>query len=121
MRVTIPAKKPVDLSVVEYAKKSSLSKYYKDKFKTVLCSAIYHRNYQKETTNVKQVPAMLIARLKNQTLLYYQIDNNWCVVDKVEDADVPNSVQTTKTLEHYKKFLIGQIKNLISILENLDF
>ncbi|EIE84823.1 hypothetical protein RO3G_09533 [Rhizopus delemar RA 99-880] len=89
MRVTIPSKKPVDLSIVEYANKASSSKYYKDKVKTVLCSAIYQRNYQKENNNIKQVPAMLIARLENQILLYYQIDNNWGVVDKVEDADVP--------------------------------
>ncbi|CEP12245.1 hypothetical protein [Parasitella parasitica] len=96
MRVTIPAKKPLDLSVAEYTKNPTPSKYYKDKVKTVLCSAIYHRDYQMENSNIKQVPAMLIARLENQILLYYQIDNNWCAVDKVEDADVPNSVQAIK-------------------------
>lgn len=96
MRVTIPAQKTVDLSVVEYANKASSSKYYKDKVKTVLCSARYHRNYRKENSNIKQVPVMLIARLENQTLLYHQIDNNWGVVDKVEDADVPNTIQAIK-------------------------
>jgi hypothetical protein len=105
MRVTIPDKKPVDLNVVEYVKKSSPSKYYKDKVKTVLCSAIYHWIYQKENSNIKQVPAMLIARLENEVLLYYQIDNNWCVVDKVKDADVPNSIQDIKNsaIEGYVK------------------
>lgn len=39
---------------------------------------------------------MLIARLENQILLYYQMDDNWCVVDKMEDIEVPNSVQAIK-------------------------
>ncbi|KAI9269371.1 hypothetical protein BY458DRAFT_556023 [Sporodiniella umbellata] len=120
MRVTIPAKKPLDLSVVEYAKKLFPSKYYKDKVKTVLCSAIYHRNYQKESSNIK-VPAMLIARLENELLLYYQIDSNWCVIEKVEDADVPNSVQAIKegaikayvnSIKYFKDFCIDMKNSL---------
>ncbi|KAF1802893.1 hypothetical protein FB192DRAFT_1365444 [Mucor lusitanicus] len=63
MRVTVAAKKPLDLSVVEYAKKVPTSKYYKDKVKSVLCCAVYLREYQKQNSNAKQVPAMLIARL----------------------------------------------------------
>lgn len=106
MRVTIPAKIPLDVSVVEYANKSTPSKYYKEKVKKALCSIIYHRNYQKENSNIKQVPAMLIARLENQVILCYQIDNHWCVVDKVEDTEVPNSVQVIKdyvnSIKHFK-------------------
>ncbi|OAC97768.1 hypothetical protein MUCCIDRAFT_168287 [Mucor lusitanicus CBS 277.49] len=54
MRVTVAAKKPLDLSVVEYAKKVPTSKYYKDKV------------------------------------------NKWCAVEKIEDADIPASVQAIK-------------------------
>lgn len=39
-RVTVPAKKLLDLGGVEYAKNPSPSKYYKDKIKTVLCWGI---------------------------------------------------------------------------------
>ncbi|KAI9359470.1 hypothetical protein BD770DRAFT_386115, partial [Pilaira anomala] len=79
-------------SVVEYATKSSPRKYYKDKVKTVLYFAIYHQKYQKEYSSIKRIVAMLIKRLENQLLLYYPMDNNWCVLDKVEDTEVFNSV-----------------------------
>ncbi|KAI9340644.1 hypothetical protein BD770DRAFT_399644 [Pilaira anomala] len=63
MRVTVFKKACVDLSVAEYAKNVSIDKYYKDKVKTVLTSAIYFKNFQKNSSNVKFVPSMLIARL----------------------------------------------------------
>ncbi|KAL0139714.1 hypothetical protein V8B55DRAFT_1435452 [Mucor lusitanicus] len=81
MRVTVAAKKPLDLSVVEYAKKVPTSKYYKDKVKSVLCCAVYLREYQKQNSNAKQ---------------YYQLDSKWCAVEKIEDADIPASVQAIK-------------------------
>lgn len=37
MRVTVAEKKPVDISVVEYANIIRPGKYYKDKVKNVLC------------------------------------------------------------------------------------
>ncbi|KAG2230424.1 hypothetical protein INT48_007266 [Thamnidium elegans] len=45
------AKACVDLGVVEYAKSTSYSKYYKDEMKAVLSSAIYFGNYQKNDSN----------------------------------------------------------------------
>lgn len=96
MRVTVAEKKPVDISVVEYANNIRPGKYYKDKVKTILCSAIFNRDYKKSNCAVKLVPSMLIARLENQILIFYEYDNNWCVVDKVEDVDVPNSIQSIR-------------------------
>ncbi|CAO3702558.1 unnamed protein product [Rhizopus stolonifer] len=108
LRVTVPCKTCVDLSVVEYAKKSSLSKYYKDKIKTVLCSAIYFRNYQKNNNDIKYVPSMLISRLEGELLIYYQTDRNWFVVDKIADVDVPDSVELIRN---------GAIKEYINSLK----
>lgn len=61
--------------------------------KAVLCSAIYHQDYQKETSNVKHVPALLIARLENEIMLYYHIE-------------IPTSVQA---IREYKAFLISKL------------
>lgn len=69
--------------------------YYKDKIKTVLCSFIYYRSYFKEASKVK-VPSMLIADLENQTLIFYQIDKNWYAIDKVNESDVPSSIEAIK-------------------------
>ncbi|KAI7902256.1 uncharacterized protein BX663DRAFT_531553 [Cokeromyces recurvatus] len=74
LRVTVPWKTFADLSLVEYAKKSSVKKYFKDKIKTVLCSAIYFRNYKKNNNEIKYIPSMLISRLEGELLIYYQTD-----------------------------------------------
>lgn len=68
---------------------------------------------------MRLVPSMLIARLEDQILILYEYDNNWCVVDKVEDVDVPNSIQSIKdgyislyvnSLKYFKDFCV-EVKN----------
>ncbi|CAO3613893.1 unnamed protein product [Mucor fragilis] len=39
---------------------------------------------------------MLIADLENQTLIFYQIDKNWYAIDKVNESDVPSSIEAIK-------------------------
>lgn len=51
---------------------------------------------------------MLIARLEDQFLILYEYDNNWCVVDKVEDVDVPNSIQSIK--DGYISLYVNSLK-----------
>lgn len=82
----------IDLSVVEYVKMISCNKYYKDKLKTVLCSFIYVRKYQKLNNSIKFVPSMLISRLKGEVLLIHQTDRNWLLVDIIAEVNVPDNI-----------------------------
>lgn len=108
MRVTVSKKACVDLSVVEYAKNLSIDKYYKDKVKAVLASAIYFRNFQKNSSNVKFIPSMLIARLEGELLIYYKTDRNWFVVEKIDDVDAPQNIDDIRK---------GSIKSFVESLE----
>lgn len=108
MRVTVSKKACVDLSVVEYAKNLSIDKYYKDKVKAVLASAIYFRNFQKNSSNVKFIPSMLIARLEGELLIYYKTDRNWFVIEKIDDVDAP------KNIDDIRK---GSIKSFVESLK----
>ncbi|GAA5815805.1 hypothetical protein MFLAVUS_009320 [Mucor flavus] len=108
MRVTVSKKACVDLSVVEYAKDLSIDKYYKDKVKTVLASAIYFRNFQKNSSNVKFIPSMLIARLEGELLIYYKTDRNWFVVEKIDDVDAPQNIDDIRK---------GSIKSFVESLK----
>ncbi|KAI8080363.1 hypothetical protein BDF21DRAFT_398969 [Thamnidium elegans] len=76
-RVTVSRKECVDLSVVEYAKSTSYSKYYKDEMKAVLSSAIYFGNYQKNDSNI-YIPSYYLTSLyflnrsqPSTTIVYY--------------------------------------------------
>ena len=64
MRVTVSKKACVNISVVEYAKKLSIDKYYKDKVKAVSASAIYFKIFQKNSSNVKFIPSIFFGTVK---------------------------------------------------------
>ena len=108
MRVTVSKKACVDLSVVEYAKNLSIDKYYKDKVKAVLASAIYFRNFQKNSSNVKFIPSMLIARLEGELLVYYKTDRNWFVVEKIDDVNAPKNIDDIR--KGSIKFFVESLK-----------
>ncbi|KAI8876482.1 hypothetical protein K501DRAFT_279372 [Backusella circina FSU 941] len=121
IRLRWPPIQQHDAILVEYAKKSSLNKYYKDKIKTVLCSAIYFRNYRKNNNDITYVPSMSISRLEGELFIYYQTDRNWFVVDKIADVDVPDSVELIRngaikeyinSLKYFKDYCLNLKSNL---------
>ncbi|KAG1504754.1 hypothetical protein G6F47_001288 [Rhizopus delemar] len=99
LRVTTNATKHIDLSAAEYAKKPGTSKYYTDKLKLVLSGFIHLRKYissNDTTAELKSVPLILVEGLEGESFVLFIVDNDWLAIQKIENIDVPNNVDSIK-------------------------
>lgn len=92
-----------DLCISEYAKKTTPWKYYYDKLKTVVASyirlrehIITHANLNFEEAKKFILPFVICEGLEADIYTIQVASEDWCVVEKYGDIDLPSCVEDVK-------------------------
>ncbi|KAI9262662.1 hypothetical protein EDC94DRAFT_519011, partial [Helicostylum pulchrum] len=87
-----------DLCVSEYAKKPEQWKYYYDKSKVVVASLIHlkghmkHSKFTYEEAKSFNSPFVICEGLEADLHIIRLVSEDWCVIEKVKDIDLPSSI-----------------------------
>ncbi|KAG1329425.1 hypothetical protein G6F62_007682 [Rhizopus arrhizus] len=114
LRVISLYTKTADLALSEFAKKAAPWKYYYDKKKAVIVSLIHLKEHIKngnlnlEEAKSFKVPFVLFEGLESDIYTIRLVSEDWTVVEKLKDIDVPSCVQEVKD---------GKIKNYLQNLK----
>lgn len=102
LRIISRYAKQSDLSLTEFARRAFPSKYYKDKKKAVMVSLIHLKdiinngNLDLENAKKIRIPFVLCEGLESDVYTIRVLSSDWTVVEKLEDLDVPCSIEEVK-------------------------
>ncbi|KAI7892943.1 uncharacterized protein EV154DRAFT_503418 [Mucor mucedo] len=94
--------KSPDLCIAEYAKEATPAKYFYDKTKIVIATLVHlkeHISRGKLTLDQAKlfvVPFVLCEGLEAEIHCLRLVSDDWCIVEKVKDFDLPCSVEEIK-------------------------
>jgi hypothetical protein len=123
LRIISRYAKTPDLSLSEFAKRPAPSKYYYDKKKAVIVSLIHLKeiinngNLSIEEAKQLRIPFILCEGLESDIYTIRVISEEWTVVEKLKDVDVPCSIKEVKegkveeflkTLKDFKVYILAR-------------
>lgn len=100
--VSSQAQTTPDLCVSEYAKKAVPWKFYYDKSKAVMASLIHlkqhikHAKFNYQEAKAFTLPFVIFEGLEADIHIIKLVSEDWCVVEKIKDMDLPSCVMDIK-------------------------